>query len=528
LSVAPASAADGDITVSTTSATGSSGILVDRDGTVGSSDQTITISDNGQLTLTLDSSATSSMTVSGPCIFKVSSLASYVTTATTIIAGSGKDVSNTTDQNTFVILAPTGGAGTCVVNAYETSTERAAGTVEDKLVVTVALGSTANVFSATTSLFSVETSGTAAADNVDASYTGASGAGTFAGTTVINGGSGYFGYYVKDANGNALTSNVIGANTTGTCVVGAAATGTYNAASSTTANSYFKVNQSVANKPATCTVTISVNGVAVASRTFTFQGEVTKIASVYGPVRVKATSAAANAAAVFALAYDEAGNAIDNVVLAPVTTYYNAAFTTLTNITTSPNSTSTTANSADITCTTKGAQKLQFKTTNASSVVVYSPVYDFFCAGNAVTYTASLDKASYVPGDIATLTVTAKDSAGNLTHDYETLGTGSTSAPSIAGSNMTAVTAATSVDTFTGGVKKYKFVVGSTEGSYQMVVDLPDFNDATTPQAAVTVAYSIKAPATGAVTNAEVLAAIVKLIASINKQIRALQKSLKR
>ena len=34
--------------------------------------------------------------------------------------------------------------------------------------------------------------------------------------------------------------------------------------------------------------------------------------------------------------------------------------------------------------------------------------------------------------------------------------------------------------------------------------------------------------ATGAVTNAEVLAAIVKLIASINKQIRALQKSLKR
>jgi hypothetical protein len=529
LSVAPASAADGDITVSTASNTGSYGILVSLAGTAGSSDQTITISDNGQLTLTLDSSTTGAMTVSGPCIFRASTLASYVTVAATTISGTGKRVSNTTDANTFAVLVPTGGAGTCVVNAYENSTEEAAGTVEDKLVVTVALGSTVNVYDASKSFFSVETSAQAADSNVDASYTGASGAGTFAGTTVINGGTGYFGYYAKDSQSVALSSKSFSATTTGPCIIGAGATaGSYSTASTTTNNSYFTVKQAVANSPASCPVTISIDGVAVASRTFTIQGQVESIKVVYGPVRVKATSAAANAAAVYLLAYDKADNAIDNVALSPVTTYYNAAFTTITSITTSPNSTSATANSADITCVAKGAQKTQFSTTNASSVSIKSPVIDFFCAGNAVTYTASLDKASYVPGDIATLTITGKDSAGNLTHDYETLGTGSTSAPSIAGSNMTAVTAATSADTFTNGVKKYKFVVGSTEGNYQMVVDLPDFNDPTTPQAAVTVAYSIKAPSTGAVTNAEVLAAIVKLIASINKQIAQLQKQLKK
>jgi len=61
---------------------------------------------------------------------------------------------------------------------------------------------------------------------------------------------------------------------------------------------------------------------------------------------------------------------------------------------------------------------------------------------------------------------------------------------------------------------------------HNCVVDLKDYNDATTPQAAITVPYSIKGD--GGVSNAEVLAAIVKLIASINKQIKALQKSLRR
>jgi hypothetical protein len=56
-----------------------------------------------------------------------------------------------------------------------------------------------------------------------------------------------------------------------------------------------------------------------------------------------------------------------------------------------------------------------------------------------------------------------------------------------------------------------------------MVVDLPEFNSASKPQAAVTAAYKIAAT-TATVSNADVLKSIVALIASINKQIQALQK----
>jgi hypothetical protein len=517
-SVAPANATDGDITVSTTAVTGTTGVLVAASGSAAT--QAITISTTGQVTLTLDTSTTGSATVTGPCQIKPSFLASYTSTATTVFGGSGQSVSNTTDQNTFVTVVPTGTAGTCVVKAFATAAAAAAGTNADKVVITVAAASTVNAYDAGKSSFSTEASGQSASDNVDATYTSASGITLVPASRVINGGAGYFGYSVKDANGNALVGNVIGANVTGAnCLVGAAGAGTFNAASSTTAASYFQVSQAVVNTPATCVVSISVNGSPVSSRTFTIQGEVTKISVDVSPARLKASSTA-NAAAVYASALDAAGNSIDNVVLAPDTTYYNTSLTNITSITTKVGSLVATDNSADITCTAKGAVKMKFKTTNASSVSIKSDELSTFCAGSPLTYSASLDKASYVSGDIATLTITAKDSAGNLTHDYAALG----AKVEIAGSNMTAVSAATSVDTFTNGVAKYKFIVGATEGSYQMVVDLPAYNDATTPQSAVTVSYKIAG--NGGVSNADVLKAIVSLIASINKQIAALQKAL--
>ena len=169
---------------------------------------------------------------------------------------------------------------------------------------------------------------------------------------------------------------------------------------------------------------------------------------------------------------------------------------------------------------------MKLQATSSTGVVVKSNEFTVSCAGDPVNYSASLDKASYVPGDIATLTITAKDSKGRLTNNAAVVGD-STDPVSIAGSNMTAVSAPTNADTFTNGVKTYKFIVGSTEGSYQLAVDLPKWNSTTYSQSALTVPYTIKA-SSAAVSNAEVLAAIVKLIASINKQIRALQKSLKR
>jgi len=190
-----------------------------------------------------------------------------------------------------------------------------------------------------------------------------------------------------------------------------------------------------------------------------------------------------------------------------------------------------------VTCsaTAKGTSTLKIKGVTAANTVVYSPEFKVTCSkSTAATYTASLDKAVYAPGDIATLTISAKDSNGNVVADpYDTDNAGTvpdtftyvagnnTAVPAIAGGQLTAVAAAAAADYFVGGAKKYQFVVGATEGAYQLTVNL----SAIATDVAKAVPYTIKSSTTS-VTNAEVLSAIVKLIASINEQIALLQKQL--
>jgi hypothetical protein len=479
---------------------------------------TATMLASGQLSITtVGGTATSALVLSGGTVLSCA-----------IAAGAGSatlsadlTTCSSSGTGTLTVLAKPTAAGTNMVIYGKSTNSAATWSTESMHTVAVVAAGTIGAYSAADSFFATMGSGTAATSNVDATYTGASTDGTYSRNTVINGGHGYIGHDFMDSNGNALIGSVIGGNVSGAnCIIGAAGAGTFNAASGTDASSYFQVSQAVANTPATCTVSVSINGVVVGTRTITIQGQVTKVTALAPVARVKASTTSTSASAVYVLAYDAAGNAIDNVTISPVTTYYNSALTSVSSITTSPNSASTTANSSDFTCVAKGAQKIKFAAVNASTTTIYSDELPFFCAGGIVTYSASLDKASYTSGDIATLTITAKDSAGNLTHDYATVG----AAASIAGSNMTAVSTLATTDAFTNGVKKYKFIVGTTEGSYSMAVDLAAYNDATTPQDAATVAYKISG--SGAVSNADVLKAIVSLIASINKQIAALQKAL--
>jgi len=478
---------------------------------------------SGQVSTTIDGgSASAGVTVSGGTII----LCSGDTAATTTLSSDQTQCTiNTGSKAIYALFKPTA-VGTNMVIASKTTNSSATWASTDVLTVSVVATSTVNAYDAANSQFQVNVSGISPTSNIDATYTSASGTTGVAGTTRINGGIGYYSYSVKDSNGNALSGAVVGASTTGTnCLIGAAGAGTFNSASSTSAASWFQVSQATANVPASCPVTITVNGVPVSSRTFTIQGQVTKVAVDYLG-RVKATTTNDSAADIFVSALDSAGNAIDNVTVSATSSYVGTSYQGLAStITTQPYSTSATASSGDIVCTTKGSYKAKVQATNASAATIYSDEFTVNCAGNPVNYTATLDKSSYVPGDIATLTITAKDSGGNLTHDMATLGTVTTYEIGIAGSNMTAITAATNADTFTNGVAKYKFIVGATEGNYQFSVDLPKWNSTTYSQAAVTIPYSIKA-SSASVTNAEVLAAIVKLIASINKQIAALQKAL--
>jgi hypothetical protein len=75
------------------------------------------------------------------------------------------------------------------------------------------------------------------------------------------------------------------------------------------------------------------------------------------------------------------------------------------------------------------------------------------------------------------------------------------------------------------GAVVYTYTVGTsgtfTEGSYQSIVD---FALSGTTGSVQTAAYKVSTTGTPGVTNADVLKSIVALIASINKQIQALQK----
>jgi hypothetical protein len=175
-----------------------------------------------------------------------------------------------------------------------------------------------------------------------------------------------------------------------------------------------------------------------------------------------------------------------------------------------------------------------------TGTVVKSDPVALRCAGAAYTYTAGFDKASYIQGEIATLTVTYKDSAGNLANSYDAVdavtGSGasgvsnaSISAPMLAlvGSvNSTAATTNAAAKPGLSGTRTYTFTVGTagglTAGSYNAVVDFPTVTAASATKAA-TVAYKVTTGGS-AVTNEDVLKSIVALIASINKQIQALQK----
>ena len=135
----------------------------------------------------------------------------------------------------------------------------------------------------------------------------------------------------------------------------------------------------------------------------------------------------------------------------------------------------------------------------------------------------SWDKASYVAGEIATLTVQFLDSKGNKANNVGAPGSLTITAPM-----MTAVSAtdsASNLPTKNDGTRTYTWTVGKssgiTTGTYTSIVEYASLVAGTKQ----TPTYKV-GTGTSEVTNAEVLKSIVALIASINKQIQALQKLL--
>jgi hypothetical protein len=119
------------------------------------------------------------------------------------------------------------------------------------------------------------------------------------------------------------------------------------------------------------------------------------------------------------------------------------------------------------------------------------------------------------------MTVELKDIYGNLMADGTLAGGW---AHAVGGDQLTAVGSACSATSYTlGGKFSCKYGIGNTAGSYAYSTDL---TTVTAQSASVGSVKIVESSTT--VSNADVLKAIVSLIASINKQIAALQKALLR
>jgi len=343
--------------------------------------------------------------------------------------------------------------------------------------------------------------------------------------------------------GNLTTNVLLTAEATNGALVGIDATpATSTAFLATTAGVAGNVDVRVAQDtvkapgaPVTTTVTVKANGVTIGSKTLTLLGAPAKIVVDQADVT---TGVSGGTGSFKYTVVDGAGNLLNtNEGLTPAFASITAAaagweaavnsVVTGATATTPEITTATTKGTGTFACVTAG-------TGTSGTVDIYvggafragvgsvkSNTFKATCGNNAIrSWTASMDKVTYTPGEIATLTISAKDANGGIVADTTTVGANFVN---ISVPGMTVIGAAIATgDLFTAGVRTYKFRVDQAEGSFVGQAHVTTDNVTSAEKLVKTLQFSIKA-SSSTVTNAEVLKSIVALIASINKQIQALQ-----
>ena len=423
-------------------------------------------------------------------------------------------------------------------------------TLSAAILVTVVSTSAGGSYSAARSACKVDTAGAAL------TYSSTAAQDTTA--IFVDGDSAYVNYDLNDVYIADLSTGNITVTATNGAFVNASTANTLVAGTSSTAilssdgtSDSVRVSQPTAGAPLTTTVTISYNGTTVCTKTITIRGEVAKL--TIGNIGTQALSAASSAngsqwmyqktgiygtsttSGLFTVvATDSAGNVVDTTTTLGAYAANSGTGVQVPGITI--NGRSSTANASSPlaynfggwSCGSSAGEasvSIKFTSTATGKVVTSSP-FTARCADTASTYTVSLDKAAYSQGDIAKATVKFLDSKGNKANNTVAIGANSWVLPYMTAVDSTITTttgaSATSVSDGNGEVV-YTFTVGTTTaavaGTYTGVVTFsaPALGVASTP----TYKLSTGGDTT---TNADVLKSIVALIASINKQIQALQK----
>jgi hypothetical protein len=557
-SVAPASAGTASTAAAFTATTAAAGVNTTGVCTAGTPTSPATptvISVGGTQQFALESASDAVLTISGPAVWtgtpagttydstrQVATMTGSAANVVVSVTGAGAiqvahqaAVGGSVLQTFYLtgVASCTAGVSTVYSKVQVSDSVTHIDTAADWILRQTALGDAAADFAATTTMTST---------NLDTSLD--------VRTTFANDASAYIAVEANDAYGIAIggTTNLFVISCDNAARVHSTKFNFYSVSNfdgqTDTAN--IRVQQPVSGVAATVTCSVSVNGVELAKKVIKFAGDLATI--TIAPSRIGAPGSTGR----FTYeAKDAAGNRLTSALLTS-----NAAVlgTLVSNITLTTGAGGTTLGSlaevtsdgvsyygqsygfganpyisgkasATFTCFDYGSKDVTVYAYNAAGVKITSNAATLSCEDAAIeTYTASLDKASYGQGDVATLTITAKGSGGLAPAYGTTPGAGY----SVAMPGMTAVTAPSTGDTETSartGTWVYTYTVNvGAEGNYNGAVKIAVASTSAQYNKALTVPYKIT---TGtAVSNADVLKAIVSLIASINKQIAALQKAL--
>jgi len=401
--------------------------------------------------------------------------------------------------------------GTTTINLYSVVISTGAQTLLETYTLRAVENCTPSVASLTYSAAQLQTSATALT-----TYTGAADV-SAAATVEYATGVSYLATFTLDPLANAVsdTDSYLTAKSTGGCTLSWAAgdlssTRTSVVATSGIYNEVLKIF-TAGTAANTCTVTVDYNGTVLATKTVSFRGEAASVVSVTPDYAIPDTSVTAGYYDVL----DSAGNRLAGFAPSAVNltgTLAGAAITFGTSTGTSTRGI-VTINTVDA---NRGVGTYQIRATKSDGSTVDSAPISVLVSGGISTYKLGLDKASYTPGEIITVTISALASSGAIVADGTALG--GTVGFTIAGASVLG-SAPAAADTAENGVWTYKYTAGTITGNWAANFS----TSSTTSDTAKQVTYSIKSDSTE-VTNAEVLKSIVALIASINKQIQALQK----
>ena len=508
-------------------------------GANGTETDGLTVTVTGGTIGSLSATSSDAVTIGSTTAGSYAALNGSATTFTMDAGTAGKEDGNSV-AGIFSVSAASGSVATITIysgsgiNALGTAT---AGTFMGQWQLTVVAANTSGVYSAADSKIFQQaclanaTTGTSGTNSYDTT------------SSCANGRVGVIYVALKDAYASAVTSGVVtasssaglitssGASTTGSIINGST-TGFSTITNDADGVMWFYVKQPTANTAGSTTVSITLDGATIASKTIKWLGDVatldideTKSCAVFSTATTTDTTEAnTGAGCVFYIAKDAAGNA---VTLTSQPSVYEATGalvgSTLSTTTATTNYGVVQSSSVGYGYSTllvpanslSGAATYTLSLTNAAGATIKSkPASVKVSRGSANTFEASWDKAQYQPGDIATLTISAKDAYGNPMANGVAL-----TGLDIIANGMTVVgSACSATSTFTAGAKTCKYAASVTTGGYGWSAKITTLS----AQSAVTGSIKIASDAS-AVSNAEVLKSIVALIASINKQIQALQ-----